>query len=721
MTSPSSTTELSSTTNAEMSMRAHIDAPSRDPTCITDAKSYWGDAATARIAQFPAIPRYPRHIDEDLRLVKEREESLEDDMAAFTRWRSYEENAMRAAMSAVQKRNRRHEGAIRNALLHARRLRNSLIPISLPDEILEKLFVLLFALEPPDRESVWCIKASTHVCSAWRRVALGYPPLWTTISLPLPSEKWVSAMVARSKSFPLSITATVGSDHFTPEWVPCLVYEYLPKTKSLRIDRLIPDAFDDIEIINSPRPMLEELVTNDPCPHFPNMIPAKYTPALRVLDVVTEVAFGWNAKCLRNLTSLKVNQDCVSPGLQEVVVALRGMPSLERFSLTLVPGFDNWRYKERATDRVQLPQLSHVYLNAPAGDLNCFLEKIRIPATASIHLVFQSWSDRIKPDAVAASICAFQDADVDTKPITKLSFSSTVPWSKSREYDSGVIMSAWRGTRRGYTPPIQLEFRNYDNRGAVQELMLSIFRAFVSDGLQELIMMDASWTEDTWKTALSCTPLLERIEAAGNACGTLCAALRSPDVVPTLIALKLRDAGFSSPIRGLSPSDGRGGAELLLEDVLSGWLSERAGARHPLERLDLRSSGIVSAAHLAQLRAALPNLLIIDPCTDPGGPISFHWRSSFKHKGASAPFLGSSCDTLLVCAHAPDPSDDSDSDSESAVLVPDELGVDSEGDSESEVIVLDELEVDDVDSVPHASEMLKTWDSYSYGERRLVF
>ncbi|KAI0041207.1 hypothetical protein FA95DRAFT_1683354 [Auriscalpium vulgare] len=514
-------------------------------------------------------------------------------------------------------------------------------------------------------------------------------------------------MVARSKSFPLSVTATVGKDHFTPEWVPCLVYEYLSKTKNLRINRLIPDAFDLIEIFNDPCPMLEQLATKDPCPHFPTMIPAEYTPALRVLDVYTQVEFGWDAPCLTTLTSLKVVQlrNFWHPKLPEVVNALRNMPYLEKFSLEVEE--DGLRYGgggQGVIDLVQLPRLSDLYLKAPAHGLSRLIEKIRIPTTASIHLVFVNSSDyKAKPDAVAASICAHSDRNAE--PITKLSFSFTAPWSKpSKYFSSGTIMFAWRGTRRGYTPPVRLELHE-EHRNPVR-LTFSTFQAFASDALRELVMMDDKWDEDEWKTALSCAPLLERIEAAGNACGTLCAALRSPDVVPTLIALKLRDAGFSSPIRGLSPSDGRGGAELLLEDVLPGWLSERAGAGHPLERLDLRSSGIVSSEHLAQLREALPNVLIIDPCTDPGGSISFRWRSSFKHKGASAPFLCSSCDTLLVCVHAPDPSDESDS--ESAVLVPDELGVDEESDSESEVIVLDELDVDDVDSVPHASEMLKT-------------
>ncbi|KAI0046671.1 hypothetical protein FA95DRAFT_1559897 [Auriscalpium vulgare] len=695
-------------------MRADLDAVSRDPTGTTDARLYWADAAATRIAQLPAIPQYPRNIGQDLRLIQERAASLAADLAAFTVLRRSEERALRAAMSAVHKRNKKHEAAIRKALLHARRLHNSLIPISrLPHEILEDIFEHLFDLV-----------AATHVCSAWRRVALGYPALWTDISFPLPSRKWASAMYGRSKSSPANVFVRVNGG--TPDWTSTLVRNNLPRTKTLWIDRWLTDACSDIETPHSPCPMLEEIKTDLACPQFPNMIPAGYTPALRVLDVQTEEAFGWDAPCLTTLTSLTVVQlrNWSHPELPEVVKALRNMPCLENFSLVLENGFRYGGGGQGAIDPVQLPCLSDLYLEAPALGLSRFLEKIRIPTTASIHIVFvNSPKYKVKPDAIAESICALHNLDANAEPITKLVFSSTVPWSKSLRFlSSGLIMSAWRGTCRSYTSPIQIQIRlKNDYWRPAERPTLPMFKAFASNALRELVMMDEEWTEDTWKTAFSCTPLLERIEAVGKACGTLCAALRSPDVAPTLNALKLRDVGFRSPVDGLSTSDtdANDGADILLEDVLPGWLSERADAGHPLERLDLRSSGIVSTEHLAQLKAMLPNLLIINACADPGGPISFHWRSSFKHKGASAPFSGSSCDTLLVCAHAPDPSDDSDS--ESAVLVPDELGVDSEADSESEVIVLDELEVDDVDSVPHASEMLKTWDSYSYGERHLVF
>ncbi|KAI0041039.1 hypothetical protein FA95DRAFT_782941 [Auriscalpium vulgare] len=621
-------------------------------------------------------------------------------MAAFTRRRRYEESALRVAMSAVQKRNRMHEAAILKAIVRARRLHNSLIPISgLPNEILEKIFQLLFAQVPPDHESVWCIQACTHVCNAWRRVALGYPALWTTISLPLPSEKWVSAMYARSQSSPLSVTATVGEDDSeddsTSDYVRYLVHKNLPRTKILNIDRLNNDAFNDIDTIDCPCPMLEQLVMKGPHLQFPNMIPAKYTPALRVLVVTMPAGFGWNAPCLTNLTSLDVTQYSQATRLQPIIRALRRMPSLERFSLAIIYGLERWRVEENS---VELMRLSHLYLKAPANDVIRLLEKIRIPATASIHLIlFIPWDETVDAKAVVASIRAFHDTHPNAEPITKLSFSSTAPWSKSLQCVgfSGVIMFAWHGTGRCYTPRIRLEFDD-NHQDAAYRLTLSTFQAFASDALRELVMMDARWTEDDWRTALSSTPLLERIEAVGNACGTLCTALRSPELVPRLIVLKLRDDSFDNS-KWLSSTDANDGAQILL---LSDWLSQRAGAGHPLQRLDLRSSGIIPVEDLAQVRAVLPKMLIIEPCTDPGGPISFQWRSSFKHKGASDPLVGSECDTLLVCAHGP-------------------------GHSDSSVVVVDELEVDDVDNVPHASEILETWtapyDRSQHKKRRLVF
>ncbi|KAF8342402.1 hypothetical protein F5887DRAFT_975075 [Amanita rubescens] len=78
--------------------------------------------------------------------------------------------------------------------------------LEFPTEILQQIFLLVARSswnEPCTRSSVMSL---SHVCSRWRQIALGYPPLWSLITTAdLCNRRWMNTVVQRSKSCPLSI------------------------------------------------------------------------------------------------------------------------------------------------------------------------------------------------------------------------------------------------------------------------------------------------------------------------------------------------------------------------------------------------------------------------------------------------------------------------------------------------------------------------------------
>ncbi|KAA1477799.1 hypothetical protein DENSPDRAFT_845010 [Dentipellis sp. KUC8613] len=99
-----------------------------------------------------------------------------------------------------------------------------IIPMTdrLPPEILERVFLHCVADTPVAiadvRDHRWCFAGTkvpdwiriTYVCRRWRRIAIGYPMLWTHV-MGLLSMKWISTFFQRSEPFPLDIDIELES------------------------------------------------------------------------------------------------------------------------------------------------------------------------------------------------------------------------------------------------------------------------------------------------------------------------------------------------------------------------------------------------------------------------------------------------------------------------------------------------------------------------------
>ncbi|TFK72272.1 hypothetical protein BDN72DRAFT_957435 [Pluteus cervinus] len=70
-----------------------------------------------------------------------------------------------------------------------------------------------FALHAVPDQFQW-VRATTHVCSQWRDLAINSPTLWTTITFPHPM--WTSEVLKRSRLVPLTIVFEPRPDSDTP-------------------------------------------------------------------------------------------------------------------------------------------------------------------------------------------------------------------------------------------------------------------------------------------------------------------------------------------------------------------------------------------------------------------------------------------------------------------------------------------------------------------------
>ncbi|KAI0045604.1 hypothetical protein FA95DRAFT_116276 [Auriscalpium vulgare] len=180
---------------------------------IPDGTSYWADACALRITQLGATPKYTIPLANNLRVVEDREAFLGATINTIMQDVQEEERALQAAIAAIKHRYEERLVAAHDALRTAVIQHNTLIPMArLPPEVLERIFVLLVAQDPPKSWHLGWIRRATHACRAWRQVPLGYPRLWATIVFPLRNRDWTTTMFSRSGTYPLTITANQPSD-----------------------------------------------------------------------------------------------------------------------------------------------------------------------------------------------------------------------------------------------------------------------------------------------------------------------------------------------------------------------------------------------------------------------------------------------------------------------------------------------------------------------------
>ncbi|KAI0038147.1 hypothetical protein FA95DRAFT_1613597 [Auriscalpium vulgare] len=693
---------------------------------IPDGTTYWADACAVRITQLGATPQYTIPLANSLRVVEDREVFLNATIATIIQDFREEERALQAAIASIKCRYQERLDAAKDAQHAAMIQHNILIPMNrLPADVLERIFVLLVAQDPPKRMHLGWIRRATHVCRAWRQVALGYPRLWSTMVFPLWCRDWTTMMFARSGTHPLTMTTgdPIHGDDDTESTTDSesvldsdssamnrremkdeariaaherkLILQNLPRTRNLRVASRFTEL-NYLDIFGSTCHMLERYESESG--YLPKVL-GPHTPALRELCVRSSLGFSWNYPHLTSLVTFKLINTSwggyFSPRRNAIADCLRRMPALE--TLRIDSNIRNDAVDAAAqTAAAHLPQLRNFSLTTRFEDAQFLFERIDIPCSTSLHISFQENEKGRRavevPQKDIQVLTAFFSAlrpllhgnNSDDAPIVKLVITSLCPWSETVTAATGVKICAWRGDDRAYTPPVLLELPRGSRRWGGGTLALTAVRAFASEHLRALAVLDVAWDEATWATALEAAPAVQSIESVGGAAFALCRVLAgrlsapmsdTPAqgvVLPELESLKLRDVSFNARYvrRALDRKDAA--PRLRVGDFLLEMLAARARAGFPLYTLDIRRCSPVSPFHISQLRAALPDVRIVEPCGYPPGPPALLWGSSNSGDSANTRILeGRRGGMLLVCALPP-----ADSVSE-------------------EIVVLDELEVRD--------------------------
>jgi F-box-like len=168
--------------------------------------------------------------------------------------------------------------------------RNTLAPISnLPNELLCRIMVDCRGEWPYiDDEGTTTWLAVTHVCHAWRAIALDYPQLWCKIDADL-GHQWMETFLSRSKGLHRSLRVSQGwEDEYSVEDLETLssIIEDRTRLETVKIE-LRGDTFHGlVEELKEATPNLVHLtVHNDSSDGFvlPSPLLANHAPQLRTL------------------------------------------------------------------------------------------------------------------------------------------------------------------------------------------------------------------------------------------------------------------------------------------------------------------------------------------------------------------------------------------------------------------------------------------------------
>ncbi|PPQ89680.1 hypothetical protein CVT25_013867 [Psilocybe cyanescens] len=253
----------------------------------------------------------------------------------------------------------------------------------LPVELLSLIFII-----GSKQDSFFPIVIS-HVCSAWRQIALRTPELWCRILLS-PQESMWRERVRRSRACFLDIQLcstrvtkfgfhrSQDLDPYSVNWYMQIVFPHIRRWRSLDIDftQQVPHLWKAVLAgCFTPAPWLEELSLkyrlNDDTREF--FLFASFTPRLRRLRV-DGIRLIWTPSLFGNLTFLDYTHHGFTSGHQAVqdVISILVVTSritelrvlFPRGQIACLPS-----RREVVTQRATLPFLNHLVLKVDGSDI----------------------------------------------------------------------------------------------------------------------------------------------------------------------------------------------------------------------------------------------------------------------------------------------------------------------------------------------------------------
>ncbi|KAI0308616.1 hypothetical protein OF83DRAFT_1180589 [Amylostereum chailletii] len=249
--------------------------------------------------------------------------------------------------------------------MQARRRGSALLWLIPPEILLHvfELYVLVTRSSPYSSERPWPLKLKndelaalplTHVCRHWRSIAVDHGPLWTTIPFDLVRSFWHDELLARSKTFAITVKITDPHARHRAKAPPCILQQaresgvllaHIHHVKSLSLAGPYEDVASVAESITRGAPCLKNLQVNvksyiDGGQSEDGHIPlsgefARGTPQLRGI-ALKFCWIPWESPIFTGLTSLSIllrtNPFREAP-LDSLLQCIERLPSLKELSL----------------------------------------------------------------------------------------------------------------------------------------------------------------------------------------------------------------------------------------------------------------------------------------------------------------------------------------------------------------------------------------------------
>ncbi|KAH6914648.1 hypothetical protein BKA70DRAFT_1510021 [Coprinopsis sp. MPI-PUGE-AT-0042] len=289
-------------------------------------------------------------------------------------------------------------------LVEVKRVKNTSARIScLPAEILCRIFVRCRDGWPAKRGAKMAWVVITHVCHAWRVLALDYSSLWGDLDSTV-GYKWFETLLQRVGKSAISLTIDYkggnGFRHPFSARRKALLAAALSRTAQLvevNLESNSPEALQQVlEQMTNPAEKLQVLKIDNPMPlrtrvRLPQAFLANKAPRLTRLDL-RNVDIAWDSTILQGLANLRylsVTMSSSRPNPIPTVEALQAMTHLEDLVLFIPKGGG----QVSRSPPTSLPGLKSLSLFGSCQDCAQFLLCLKLPGCTTMRLLCQSDTD----------------------------------------------------------------------------------------------------------------------------------------------------------------------------------------------------------------------------------------------------------------------------------------------------------------------------------------
>jgi hypothetical protein len=281
--------------------------------------------------------------------------------------------------------------------IYENRQRNLRLPISfIPNEVISTIFCDLrnscigAEAQGEYRHGVECLNGwigITHVCHAWREIALSSSSLWCHIDVVPLLHNWIPELLRRSRQSPLTVVIIdLEADEHD---LLVELKEHLGRVRHLVLDEPHNDSLDQFLTSQTNFQNLETLEISMPESVPPFVLGDSHLHAdrLKRLDLQFSCSVDWNSKWFQSLTHLSLvdTHEDVRLGCHDFTHILSQIPGLETLELVYFLRKEEQVQTHQAA-KVHLQYLRHLFVECEVPEMARFLPCLVVPRSCKLHL-----------------------------------------------------------------------------------------------------------------------------------------------------------------------------------------------------------------------------------------------------------------------------------------------------------------------------------------------